>query len=348
MKVSLSFGVIILILAHDPCFSQIEYNDADWGVHPMNYSRVGTAGWQFLKLPTNAKTASMGGVVSAISYGNANAVFTNPASLVDVKNYDFATSRMNWIADIGYQSFSLVKNMSEYGSFGLSFVYLDYGSMERTENLPSYDALGKNIGTIPVLDNLGTFSAADMAMGFSYSRQITNKLQVGGTIKYLQQRLDDATTTTWSLDIGTLYYTGFHSLRISFVGKNFGPDAQFGTYNERIQVQPIKIKLPMILVFGAAYDILGGNDDHPHHVVAAIEYVNPNDGREKFNMGAEYSFMKILSLRAGYRVNYDEEGLTLGAGVNYEVIELNIRIDYAYISVGIFKQVHMFTIGMSF
>ncbi len=347
-KLKLLLPIIILVIANATCLAQIDYNDADWGIHPMNYSRVGTTGWQFLKLPSNAKTASMGGVVSAVSAGNANSVFTNPASIVDVKGYDVSLSRMNWVADIGYQSFSVVKNFEEIGAFGLSLVYLDYGSMERTENMASYDGAGSYLGILPVFDNLGTFTAADFSVGLSYSRQITDKLQVGGTVKYLHQRLDDASTSTWSFDIGTLYYTGLNTLRISFVGKNFGPDAEFGTYNDRIQVQPIKVKLPMLLVIGAAYDVIEENVDSPHKLVTAVEYLKPNDGPDKINLGGEYSFMKTFFVRGGYRFNYDEEGLTFGAGINYEISDMKFKVDYAYVSVGIFKQVHMFTIGMNF
>lgn len=341
--------IICLAFATSSLHAQINYNDADWGVHPMDYSRVGTAGWQFLKLPTNARSAAMGGIISAASYGDANSAFTNPASIADVKGYDVSLSRMNWVADIGYQSLSFVKNFGDLGNVGLNLIYLDYGSMERTENLPSYDALGNSVGVLPITDGLGTFSAADLSLGVSYSRQITNKLQVGGTLKYIQERLDDAKTSNWALDIGTLYYTGLNTLRLSFVGKNFGPDAEFASYNERVQVEPIKVKMPMVLIIGAAYDVIEANDENDQHrLITALEYVKPNDGNDKINLGAEYSFMKSFFVRSGYRFNYDEEGLTFGAGINYEVSELKIKVDYAYMDVGLFKQVHMFSIGMSF
>lgn len=341
------FLAALLVMAFSKSQGQINYNDADWGVHPMDYSRVGTAGWQFLKLPTNAKTAAMGGIISSIGYGSANSAFTNPASIVDVKNYDVAINKMNWVADISYQSFSVVKNLGELGSVGVSLIYLDYGEMERTENLMTYDALGNSLGVLPVTSGLGMFSAADLAVGFTYSKRITNKLLVGGTLKYISERLDDAKTGNWALDISTIYYTGLNSLRIAFVGRNFGPDAEFATYNARVNVEPIKVKMPMVLVMGAAYDIMEEGESNPHRLTAAFEYLKPNDGRDKFNFGAEYAFMSSFFIRAGYKLNYDEEKFTLGGGINTEVDGFNLRVDYAYIDVGIFKQVHMFSLGIS-
>ena len=104
--------LIILVIfslwaAVPPLRAQIDYNDTDWGVHPMDYSRVGTSGWQFLKLPASARTAAIGGITSALSHGDATACFTNPASIADVKSWDLAFTHMNYVADIKFQSFSV-------------------------------------------------------------------------------------------------------------------------------------------------------------------------------------------------------------------------------------------------
>ncbi len=336
-----------MLFAAIPCLAQIDYNEVDWGVHPMEYSRVGTAGWQFLKLPTNARTAAMGGVNSAIGHGDASSALTNPASIADVENIDVTFNYMNWVADIGYQSISAVKNVQNWGVFGVNIVYLDYGDMERTENLEAFDGAGASLGILPVYDGLGTFSAGDLAIGLSYAQQVTDKLQVGGNLKYVQETLDDAKTSNWALDIGTLYYTGIKTLRISMLGKSFGPDSEFAKYDERIQSTPIKVKMPMLFAFGAAIDAIESNNDSPHHLIVAAEYIHPNDGPDKVNFGTEYVFMDMFSIRTGYRFNYDEEGFTFGGGFNYSMRGKSVKFDYAYLDVGLFKQVHMFTFGMS-
>jgi len=348
----IKFDEIILLLFFflfaDFC-TQGQGNSTDWGVHPMDYSRIGTAGWQFLKLPTNARNAAVGGIISVISSGDANSVFTNPASLSNLQGFEISFSNMKWVADISYQSFSIIRNFNEYGTLGLGLVYLDYGSMVRTENILRYDALGNSLGVLPVLDGLGTFSASDFSLGLSYAKQITNKLQIGGTLKYLQERLDDAKTSNWSVDIATLYYTGFNSLRISFVGQNFGPDATFASYTERIQVEPVKVKMPMVLAMGIGYDFLEGKNDNPNKLATMLEYKKPNDGDDKIVVGLEYSYLNTFYIRGGYKFNYDVEDLTLGAGVHYDYNnEIKFKIDYAFINVGIFNQVHMFSFGISF
>jgi len=343
----LLFILVIVFIAYLPCLAQIEAPNVDWGAHPMEYSRVGTAGWQFLKLPTNARTAAMGGVNSAIGYGDASSALTNPASIADVQNIDVTFSYMDWVADIGLQTISAVKNMKKWGVFGINLLYLDYGDMERTENMEVFDGAQKSLGITPVFSGLGTFSAGDLAVGLAYARQITDKLQVGGNFKYVQETLDDAKTGNWALDIGTLYYTGIKTLRISMLGKSFGPDAEFASYSERIERTPIKVKMPMMFTCGAAMDVVEAGDDGLHRLIVAGEYIHPNDGPDKFNLGTEYVFMEMFSLRTGYRFNYDEEGITFGGGLNFEMKDIAAHFNYAYLDVGLFNQVHMFTFGMS-
>jgi len=325
-------------------FGQIDYNDADWGVQPMEYSRVGTSGFQFLKLPTNARNSGMGGVLAAVSYGDAKSALTNPASISDVMGTDVFFSSMKWVADIQFNNISVVHNFDSYGSVGLNLSYLDYGTMIRTENLP--DDYGN---VLPVTEGLGTFSAYDLAFGLAYSKQITDQLQLGGNLRLVQEKIDDAKTTTWSLDIGTLYWTGMGSFRISMLGKNFGPDAEFTSYSSRIERAPVKIRMPMMFILGAAYDILEIKPESPHRLTLAAEYIKPNDGLEKVNLGLEYFFFYNFYLRTGYKFNYDEETFTFGFGVEYSIADdILIKFDYAYLNTGRFNSVSLLTAGVGF
>ena len=136
------------------------------GVAPLPYSRVGRSGWQFAKLPTSARMASLGGIATVLSKADANAALTNPATISDVKNISLSGSSMNWIADITYYSGAVVKNFDQWGVFGLSISSLDYGDMVRTENQELFGPGGETLGrTQPVIEGLGTFSGGDLAVG---------------------------------------------------------------------------------------------------------------------------------------------------------------------------------------
>ncbi|MGB2867459.1 MAG: PorV/PorQ family protein [Bacteroidota bacterium] len=337
--------VLLLTLALlDDCWAQVPTNEVGSGVEPLELSRVGAAGWQFLKLPTDARGAAMGGVKAAVSYGNANAALNNPASAVDVAGTDIQFSSMNWVADIQYNTLSVVQNLGSMGTIGVHCLYLDYGRMIRTEVADVGD-----LGIVPITEGLGTFTASDFSAGFLYARQITNFLQVGGTIRYMQQQIDDAKMKSWAVDVGTLYWTGIGSLRISMLGKNFGPDGEFLSYRGRIAQAAVKVKMPMMLILGTAYDIIPFSTETQHRMTVVCEYVKPNDGPEKANLGLEYFAYSILFVRAGYRFNYDEESYTFGVGTQCAIEDgLTLKADFAYLNLGRFNSVSVITIGCGF
>lgn len=322
------------------------YPKVDWGVHPTDFEQVGMSGWQFLKLPTNARIASLAGTTTGIGRGDANSAFGNPALISDVENMELGISSMTWLVDIKYNSASLVKNFGALGTIGVNVIFLDYGDMYRTENREIFDEKGNSTGQTKAFMDMGTYTANDYSIGLSYSRRITDRFQVGGTAKYIHEKLDDAGAGQWALDVGTMFYTGFKTLRISMVGRNFGPDVSFVTYDDRLGIPASNVKMPMVFALGTAIDLLEASDTSPHLLTLAAEFTHPNDGPEKLHLATEYGFMKFVFLRGGYRFNYDEEGLTIGGGIHLKTASFGVKIDYAYLDFGRLDQVHMFTLGI--
>ncbi len=321
--------------------------DVDYGIHSADFQHTGQSGWQFLKLPTNARTAALGGITTSIGHGDAFSAFGNPSLITDVENLEIGFSRMNWLVDIAYNTASIVKNLGGVGTFGLNLIFLDYGAMTRTYNEEIMDGTGKSTGlSRQVLEGNGTFTARDYAFGLSYGRRVTDRFQVGGTLKYATEEIDDASTGQWAIDVGTMFYTGFRSLRISMSGRNFGPDAEFVSYDERLGIPAVQVKMPMVFALGTGLDIIESREGNPHMLSLGAEFIHPNDGPEKIHLATEYSFMNLVRLRGGYRFNYDEENLTLGGGLNLKTSGFGLKADYAYLAFGRFDAVHMFTVSI--
>lgn len=344
--VYLACALLMIVGPHYLAFGQVE-PDPGAGLPPQDFDRVGQAGFQFLKLPTNARQAGMGGINSSLGYGDASSSFTNPASIVDVANTDVFLSHVRWFADINYTTAAAVRYFEGIGSIGVNILFLDYGDMPRTENRPIL-LEGEPTGRSEVLTDLGTVTASDLAIGVSYARRITDQLHFGVNAKYISETLDDAKVGAWAVDIGTVFYTGIRSLRVTMVGRNIGPDTQIAGYDERIGYEPADVRMPVNFSFGAAYDLLEGGTGSPHLWTLAAEFVHPNDGPEKVNLGTEYSFRNLLILRGGYRYNYDEEGLTLGAGLKAALSGYELSVGYAYWDFGRLGATHVISMGFSF
>lgn len=314
---------------------------AQSGISPADIERAGQSGWQFLKINGDARQAALAGAFTAISNGNANAVFGNPASLSDVKNIDIQMNVLQWIAGINHQSVAVAVNLGDIGVVGASVAMLGYGDIPETIN----ESTGAS-GTAPVVTGK-MFTANDIAGGLSYAKKITDNLSVGGNIRLMRQTIAELSMNNWSLDFGTIYYTGFRSLRIAITARNFGPDSRFGGWSEEFQTESDYVRMPLDFRAGLAMDFLG-EDGSPHLLTAIAEGDHPNDGKEKFHLGASYAYDGMFFVRTGYKFNYDVQKFTFGTGITYEIAGAIGTVNYAYVDFGELTQVHMFSLGFSF
>lgn len=311
----------------------------DSGVDPPEFERIGQSGWQFLHLPTVARNAALANVKTGLSHNSVTAVFTNPAKLTDVSNIDASFSSMSYVADINYLTAAVAMNFGNLGVFGLHVASLDAGDMIRTENI--YD---EELDQTSRSGDLGTFTAGDIKAGISYAKLITANLSVGGNFSFIQEKLDNTTVENFTVDLGLFFQTGFRSLTLSMVASNLGPDQEFTGFTE-VYGLPQSVRMPVSYSLGLTYDIIEPSTDGSHQLTSYLEGVHPNDGPERVHAALEYNFISIFYLRGGYKFNYDEQGFTAGAGINYNMSGVTGRIDYAYLDYGRLDSVHLFTLG---
>jgi len=311
------------------------------GIDPIDIERAGQSGWQFLKINADPRQAAMGGVLLVNNAPNANAAFGSPAILAHIQKFDVQFNSMNWLADIKHSSVAISKGFGQYGTFALSYVTMDYGDIPVTIH---EDRQGGT--TAPVITG-DFFTGSDLAVGLSYAKLITDRLSLGGNVRYINEEIAGIGMNNWAIDFSTLYYTGINSLRLSIAAKNFGSDTHLVGYSEELQSEPVDIRMPLEFRMAVAYDFFALDDDKSY-LTMVLEGKVQSDGSEKINAGAEYVFQEIVYLRGGYRFNYDSEGLTFGLGVNYSLGAYQLSFNYAYLDYGVLAQVNMFSFGFVF
>ncbi len=282
-------------------------------------------------------------------------------------------SHANWIADIKYEAAVIAHNIPNVGVVGLSFAYLTSGDMMET--------------TVEMQQGTGrSFSATDLMIGGSFARMLTDRFSIGGNIKYVEEKLADEKATAWGIDIGTLYWTGFKSLRLGMSIRNFGPELQFsGTYQDydngnwvvdATTGQPEKKKylpyhMPMTFKVSLAYDLMQKENTY---LTLATDLAHPNDNVERLNVGAEMKLMKVLALRLGFtglmgimkREDNETEGVDTASEVTYSIhnytqnisagVGLNMdlkglgsyQFDYAYSDFGVLDWAHRMSLTINF
>ncbi|MGB9773507.1 MAG: PorV/PorQ family protein [Bacteroidota bacterium] len=292
------------------------------------FKRVATTGFAFLEVPVTARYSALGEVGLTLSNAGAEALFTNPALLAFSNGrHFFSISFGNYLAQTQQQALGYGISLGDAGIFGLSIYRLDEGTMTHTENAdPNNPGAGYRI--------LGTFNADDIAIGLTYVRKLTDHFSFGGTVKFVQERIAQFRATNELLDFGMIYFTGFRSLRIAGEVQNFGVDARFkGNITPDSSMTGDNFRMPVAFRIGAAMEVIGDYDS-PSRLTLAFEGLHPSDYTERLNVGAEYWYENKVALRAGYKFNYDEEGLTSGLGINGNMFGVPGELDVSYTAYG--------------
>ena len=203
-------------------------------------------------------------------------------------------------------------------------------------------------------------------MGLTYAYNLTDRFSLGGTVKYIQQKIWNSSASSIALDLGVLFHSDIYGLRIGATITNFGSamridgkdllvqhdiDPNSSGNNDQIlaNLQTDDFPLPLTFRIGLAMDVVDSDD---HRVTLAADALHPNDNDESINVGMEYIFSSLIAFRVGYKslfLDNSEEGLTAGVGLNYDFTnDFGVRVDYAYQDFGILDYTQHFSLGIKF
>ncbi len=296
--------------------------------------RAGISALTFLKIDPSPRSAAMASANVSLS-GDVYSTNTNPAGLADVDKLCFAASNTFWAAGINHAFFSGVKP-TKIGVFGLSITSLMTGRMERrTEFQP--DGTGQY------------FSASNTAIGLSYSKRLTDYFSYGVTLKYVNEQLAEYVAQTAVVDLGFLYRTDWKDLSFAVAMQSFGTNSKLkGDYEpDGLNSKPVTISAypaPTTFKLGVSM-IPWKTDDKSLTVIAQLNH--PSDNAENIRIGVEFEYKKLLYLRAGYKINVDDQKYpTAGLGVKAHIGKHALHIDYAVDPTPYLGWIHRF--GLSF
>ncbi len=176
---------------------------------------------------------------------------------------------------------------------------------------------------------------------------------MGAGLKYVHEDLGSdvggPTTHAVLVDLGSIYYLGYGSVRIATSLANFGPEmTPSGQY-----VSPYTGETrsydgfdpPLMFRYGIAFEPI---ENERQRMTASFEVNQPADNALVFKGGGEWVWQRMLALRSGYNFNADEMNFSAGAGVRAGVGTLDGQFDYAYTDGGLLGSIHRFTLGVRF
>lgn len=316
-------------------------------------SKVGTVAVPFLTIGIGARANAMGGTFVSIA-NDVTALHWNPAGIALMNTSQLALIHSDWIADLRHDFIGLAIPLRGVGSLGFNINALTMDEiMVRTPVFP--EGTGERAGSY------------DLALGVSYARGLTDRLSIGGTVKYIRSQLWHMSASTMAVDLGVVFsnilnfvqlgaaitnmggkmkYSGrdnyvYHDLRPSEYGNNQKIDAELRTG---------KYSLPITFRAGLSTVINRGSNIP---LLLAVDFCEPSDNVRSMNVGGEWTFFDKVFLRGGYASLFEddtERGVTLGAGIKFKIpySPVKILLDYCFEDLGLLNNSQKFSLAIAF
>ena len=284
-------------------------------------SQESTTSYNFLRLPISAHAAALGGDNITLTDDDPALIFHNPALINGVSDKSINLNFMTYMEGAKTASAAFMKGAGDRGTWGVTAQYMDYGSMKQTT------ADGQQIGT---------FSARDIAVGGTFAYALTNQLSGGVATKFITSYIADYNALAVAVDLGLNYYDEDHEFSLSAVARNLG--GQVKAYDDHFE------RIPLDLQVGATKRI----GQSPFRLSMTLSRLN--DWNEGFGhhiaVGADVLLGRNIYIAAGYnfrqadqmKINDSEgasshgAGFSAGAGLQLERFKLHVAYGKYHVS----------------
>lgn len=343
MKLKLIYILVLMLLL-------IQFTQAQLFVSDV--SKRGTTAASFLTISQGARAAGMGSAFVAVA-DDPSAMFWNVAGIARLENRNFLVDHTEWFAGLNYNYVAGTVNLGNFGTLGLSLIASDYGEM----------------GVTTVLEPEGTgesFTVNDIAFSVAWAVNLTDNFSIGFNPKIIHQSVWKMSGLAFAIDMGVIYNTPFDGITLGMSINNFGskmgldgqsaiilydPDKGSTGNNDRIpaELTTDNWDLPLLFRVGLSYKAI---DTYDHKLNIALDASHPNNDYESVNVGGEYTFANMVSLRAGYKTLFlkdSEESFTLGVGFRQRIVgNINMQFDYSYADFDRLGNTQKFSVSVKF
>jgi len=302
----------------------------------LGQRKAGINSATFLKVGAGARSVAMGSAVTTLR-GDVEQMFHNPAGMtMEGMRLQASFSHANWLAGIKHTVGGVCYNWEGIGTVGVGLIMFGENDIPATRD-PFNDPSTST-----------SFNYMDMAIQLSFARYVTDRLSLGITAKMINETIDDLSASAFAFDVGSLYDIGLLNWRVGARLSNVGSDIKYYDYSSSIPI-----------TFSMGTSIMPLNTEDQKWLMA-VDVVKQQDYIAYFNLGMEYTALNLLTVRAGYKLNYSDmqdpgrtnrnpiqttiEGWSVGGGIHTTVSDLELRVDYAFTDMQILSDVHRFSL----
>lgn len=278
--------------------------------------------YNFLRLPTSAHAAALGGENITIIEDDPSLTFANPALLSSVSDKSINLNFMTYMEGAKNASASFSRIANDNASWAVLARLTDYGTMLET------DVDGTQTGD---------FTARDIAIGGAFSYILSNRLSGGITAHIISSHIGDYDSWAVGVDLGLNYYDPDREWSASLVAKNLG--GQLKAYDDEYERMPFELQagiskelaaLP-IRVSATLIDLTHWHGKAINHLVLGADVLLS----QQVYVAAGYNFRRADEMRLN--AGSDDEsahwaGFSIGAGLQLERFKLHAAYGKYHVS----------------
>lgn len=283
--------------------------------------------YEFLNIPVSARAAALGGQNITIIENDFTMASQNPALLPCVSQRNISLSYMHYMKGVNIAAASYSSFINERLGWAVNAEYMGYGKMTRA------DMYG---------NQLGEFTAKDMAMSATFSYEFNDYWSGGVTGKFLYSGYDTYSSLGIGFDFGLNYYKEQTDFSFSIVARNLG--AQLKHYTGGT-----KEKLPANLLIGISKRLAHA----PLRLsVTMQELQNWRNSAINEANGTEQKFFNKLINKFVFGIDFiPTKNLYVGLGYNCKIasdMTVNGSTHWAGLTFGAGMRIKKFRIGASY
>jgi len=294
----------------------------------------GTTSANFLKIGVGARPVALGEAYTALAE-DVNAIYYNPAGLAFLQRQEATLMHNKFVEGVSQEWAAYALPTQKYGTYALGI------QMLRVKPFDAYDRFDRPSGEV---------SATDLAATIGWGKELgaDRRWAWGGAAKYISSKLYTRQTTTVAADFGVLLRGPEDKWRYGASIRNLGRGLKF--LEQRFD-------LPASLRAGVSYHTPLDYPFSGSYLTWSAEGIMDVDRYPTGAGGLEFSPVKEMTIRVGYRQNQDS-GLGISAGFGFSSLEAGFvenyawwpefLLDYAFVDYGPLKYSHRVSVTIRF
>ena len=288
-----------------------------------SHAQESLTGYNFLRLPTAAHAAALGGDNITIIEDDGALIFENPALLASVSDKTINFNYMNYMSGVNVASASFNRIVKDKASWAASAMYVDYGKMKETDENNQI---------------LGDFSAKDISIAGYFSYMLSDRIVGGITAKFITSYIGSYNSIGVGVDLGLNYYDPDRDWSISAVAKNLG--GQLKAYDETYDKMPIDVQVGVskrftntpFRVSATLTNLTHWDTSFINHAVVGFDILLSNS----IWLGGGYNFRRAKEMKiessGDEKASSHGAGLSFGGGINLERFHINVAYGKYHVS----------------